>query len=225
MDTWAWCDPAGATNTSGSRVTAVTTLQSCGVYPRSMGNANAAPERYAAIQALAAMMRRQARDGGPALRVHPRTIELRRTKAAQFIEKAGSLVVDALSLAYVWDEQAPPGNNPNVRRPKKNHRGDKYSHLMNGLEYVALGEGLVHRSTARQQAQARQRLKSAGEAVAAQLRVEQGEWTAQSVIEYERQLRRQLRGLKDHDEMDHVYRRGSGERCQRAVGQRRPGGF
>ncbi len=141
------CDPAGATNTSGTRVTAVTTLQGCGIWPQSLGNANNAPERYAAIQATAGLMLREAGDGGRCLRINPRTIELRRTRGGTFTEKASELIVDAFQVAYVWDDKAPPENNPNVRRPKKNHKGDKYSHLMNGWEYIVLGERIVIRPT------------------------------------------------------------------------------
>lgn len=154
VDVLSWCDPAGQTNNSGSRVTAVTALHNFGIYPRSPANGNAAPERFAAIQSIAGMMLRVALDGGRGFRVNPLCVELRRSKAGKWTETSAQLVVDALSLGYVWDDKAAPDDNPNVRRPKKNQRGDKYSHLMNGLEYIVLGEQLVIRPREKERASA-----------------------------------------------------------------------
>jgi hypothetical protein len=183
VDVWSWCDPSGQTNNSGSRVTAVTSLNNFGIYPNSPSNGNAAPERYAAIQAVAGLMLRTARDNGRSFRLNPRCIELRRSKNGTFTETPRDLIVDALGLAYVWDDKAPPDNNPNVRRPKKNHRGDKYSHLMNGLEYIVLGEGLVHRVNEIVRNLAKRRLQSAGAERAHQLRLERGEETLMDAID------------------------------------------
>jgi hypothetical protein len=172
------CDPAGATNTSGTRVTAVTTLQGAGIWPTYLGNANNAPERYAAIQTTAGLMLREAGDGGRCLRVRPRTIELRRDKAGRFTEKTSNLIVDALQVAYVWDDKAPPDNNPNVRRPKKNHKGDKYSHLMNGWEYIVLGQNIVVRPTPRALAGAGRSLESRQARAAYAAERQQQGWTS-----------------------------------------------
>jgi hypothetical protein len=204
VDTWSWCDPAGATNTSGSRVTAVTTLQNFGVYPRSLGNANAAPERFAAIQALGGLMLRTARDGGRAVRINPRCVELRRQRG-KFIEAPSQLAVDAMSLGYVWDDKAAPDNNPNVKRPKKNHRGDKFSHLMNGLEYIVLGEGLVRKVTEVESRRARDRFKAAGEGMARQLRQAQG---IETMAEHLERIAKESRKYRDHDASDQRYGKG-----------------
>lgn len=158
-EVWSWCDPAGATNTSGTRVTAISTLQDNGVYARHEGNANNAPERYAAIQTLGGMMLRQCSDGSPAFMVNPRCLEIRRARGGKIEERPAELIATALQVGYVWDDDhAPPQGNPNVRRPKKNFSGDKYSHLMNGLEYVVLGERLILRASDTRMARAGKRI-------------------------------------------------------------------
>ena len=225
VDVWSWCDPAGANNTSGSRTTGVTSLKNFGVYPRHTGNANAAPERFAAIQAIGGMMIRPAPDGGRCLRVAPQCIELRKTKAGVFVEKQSALIVDAFSLAYTWDDKAPPDSNPNVRRPRKNFAGDKYSHLMNGLEYVVLGEGLFHRPTDKEMRRAEGRLRAAGQAVANDLRQQAlvHPVTGERMLTPE-EIREFNRRNRDHDPADDMYadwrRQQVGGRSSRHCGSR-----
>jgi hypothetical protein len=133
---WTWCDPNGATNTSGSQQTAVSILQDYNVQAAFDGNANAAPIRGTAIQVLAGFMRRIAEDGSPAFQMHPRCIELAKNKDGELEEKETRLMVSAFRVGYVWSELAASDANPNVRKPKK---GTRYDDLMNTAEYVVIG--------------------------------------------------------------------------------------
>ena len=136
MKVLTWCDPNGATNTTGSQTTAVRLLNDYGVNAVCDGNANQAPVRYATIQVIAGFMRRIARDGSPAFLMHPRCIELRRGKHGDIEPHETQLMVSAFKVGYVWGELQASDTNPNVRKPKK---GTRYDDLMNSGEYVVLG--------------------------------------------------------------------------------------
>jgi hypothetical protein len=221
-DVWSWCDPAGATNNSGSRVTAVTVLEDCGVAASYDQHANDAPERYAAIQALSGMMFRQLRDGLPGFLMHPRCLEIRR-KGGKIEERPCELIATAFQVGYVWDDtHAPPQSNPNVRRVKKNYSGDKYSHLMNCLEYIVIGNGLVRRGTDQTKARAAGRITDMRTAEENAARIAQGGETLMEAIDRIVQHGRQ----KDTVEIDHqrMLRREYGYRpAVRQVGRR--GGY
>lgn len=133
---WTFCDPNGATNTSGSDKTAVNILAGYSVLARYDGHANQAPVRSAAIQVLGGFMRRIARDGTPAFLMHPRCIELVRNKYGDIEERDSKLMVSAFKVGYVWSELAASDSNPNVRKPQK---GTRYDDLMNSGEYVVIG--------------------------------------------------------------------------------------
>jgi hypothetical protein len=136
---WTWCDPNGATNTTGSQKTAVTLLNDYGVMAKYDGNANQAPVRATAIQVIAGFMRRIARDGSPAFLMHPRCIELIRSRHGDVERRETQLMVSAFKVGYVWSELQASDTNPNVRKPQK---GTRYDDLMNSGEYVVLGHKL-----------------------------------------------------------------------------------
>lgn len=140
MGIWTWCDPNGATNTSGSQHTAVSVLQEYSVPAQYDGTANQAPVRAAAIQVLAGFMRRVAKDGTPAFLMHPRCVELILNKYHDVEERESQLMVSAFRVGYVWSELAASDNNPNVRKPKK---GTRYDDLMNSGEYVVIGNKIT----------------------------------------------------------------------------------
>jgi hypothetical protein len=133
---WTWCDPNGATNTTGSEQTAVSILRDYDVAAQFDGNANQAPIRSTAIQVIAGFMRRVAKDGTPAFLMHPRCIELVPNKYGDLEERETRLMVSAFKVGYVWSELAASDAHPNVRRPKK---GTRYDDLMNTGEYVVIG--------------------------------------------------------------------------------------
>ena len=136
MGIWTWCDPNGATNTSGSQHTAVSVLQDYDVPAQYDGSANLAPVRAAAIQVIAGYMRRVARDQTPAFLMHPRCIELSLNKYREIVSRETQLMVSAFRVGYVWSELQASDAHPNVRKPKK---GTRYDDLMNTGEYVVIG--------------------------------------------------------------------------------------
>lgn len=198
-DVWSWCDPAGATNNSGSRVTAVTVLEDCGVSASFDQHANDAPERFAAIQAISGMMFRPLADGRPAFLMHPQCLEIRR-RSGKVDERICELIVSSLQVGYVWDDDhAPPQSNPNVRRVRKNFSGDKFSHLMNCLEYVVIGNRLVRRGTDKGKARAAGRLDDVQIAQETAARHARGEFTLVEMLDRVARHGRQ----KDTVEIEH----------------------
>jgi hypothetical protein len=62
----------------------------------------------------------------------------RGTINGELVERETQLMVTALMTGYVWGESVASDLHPNIRKPKKATRSDD---LMNGLEYVVIGEG------------------------------------------------------------------------------------
>ncbi len=156
---WTWCDPNGATNTTGSQHTAVSMLLDYDVSAQYDGHANQAPVRGTAIQVIAGFMRRIAKDGSPAFLMHPRCIELVTNKYGDIEERETRLMMSAFKVGYVWSELLASDANPNVRKPKK---GTRYDDLMNSGEYVVIGMKLTVPKE-QQMVQAEQRLRILGE--------------------------------------------------------------
>ena len=143
--TLPWCDPTGAKGNGGMLNTPVRLLQTCGVPARFTATANDAPVRYAAIQAVGGFMRRTAADGSPAFQMNPRCIELSWNDQGELVERETQLMVTAFMTGYVWGESVASDLHPNIRKPKK---GTRYDDLMNALEYVVIGEGIISRPNA-----------------------------------------------------------------------------
>ncbi len=208
-----WCDPNGATGTSGSQFTAVRILQDYSVISLYDGNANQTPVRVAAIQVIAGFMRRIARDGSPAFLMHPRCLELVKSKYGDVEERPGKLMVSAFQVGYVWSELAASDQNPNVRKPQK---GTRYDDLMNSGEYVVIGSKITV-PQAQQMISAEQRLRILGER-ASHMRDVAGRMaelaelgrgpTGETMIEVQARLAQQGRYFKDRDPDDARYGKG-----------------
>lgn len=204
---WTWCDPNGATNTSGSDTTAVSILEGYSVHARYDGHANHAPIRATAIQVLGGFMRRVAKDGSPAFLMHPRCLELVRNKYGDLEERESRLMVSAFKVGYVWSELAASDAHPNVRKPQK---GTRYDDLMNSGEYVVIGMKLTVPSQ-QEILSATRRMQLLGERLAwsheattrmADLIEASRGPTGETMEEAEARLARELRAFKDVDRRD-----------------------
>ena len=209
---WTWCDPNGATNTTGSDKTAVTFLNDHDVMARYDGHANQAPVRAAAIQVIAGFMRRIAKDGTPAFLMHPRCLEIVRNKYGDLESRETRLMVSAFKVGYVWSELQASDANPNVRKPQK---GTRYDDLMNSGEYVVIGRKLtVPREQEMISAERRMRVlgeriatsHSAAARMAELIEASRGP-TGETMEEAEARLVRELRGYRDVDRRDHARER------------------
>ncbi len=221
--THTWCDPNGATGTSGSEYTAVRILQDYSVIAQFNGNANQTPVRGAAIQVIAGFMRRIARDGSPAFLMHPRCLELVKTKYGDIEERQGKLMVSAFQVGYVWSELQPSDTNPNVRKPQK---GTRYDDLMNSGEYVVIGQRITV-PQAQQMISAEQRLRILGER-ASHMRDVAGRMaemadlgrgmTGETMMEVQARLAQQSKYFRDSDPDDHRYGKGKFRQTGRGRG-------
>jgi hypothetical protein len=114
-----------------------------------------------------------------------------------------------------------------VRRPKKNFSGDNFSHLMNGLEYIALGEHLVQRATEKQMERERGRVQRLGADRALQTRIDNGEHHPNTWRLRLKAIAEANRRARDEDPADRLlgkgrYRGRLGDGC--SLGSRGAGG-
>jgi hypothetical protein len=194
----SWCDPTGATGNGGLQFTPVQLLHDLGIPARpcraSEGSkdGNDAEVRYKAIQTIAGYMLKSEVSGkGPAFRMAPMCIELKR-EGSELIEQDSSILVTSFEAGYIWDTKAASEDKPNIRKPKK---GTRYDDLMNALEYGVIGENIPMAVTVQGLAQDIARYQSAPEREA----------LAEQVAEA-----RALRiAQRDHDPSDRPRGRGS----------------
>ena len=141
----SWCDPTGATGNGGLQYTPIGLLHDLGVNarptkdPSSSRDGNDAEVRYKAIQTIAGYMLKSEVSGkGPAFRMAPLCIELKR-EGSELIEQSSSILVTSFEAGYIWDTKAASDDKPNIRKPKK---GTRYDDLMNAFEYGVIGENI-----------------------------------------------------------------------------------
>ena len=199
----SWCDPTGATGNGGLQYTPIGLLHDLGVNarptkdPSSSRDGNDAEVRYKAIQTIAGYMLKSEVSGkGPAFRMAPQCIELKR-EGSELIEHSSSILVTAFEAGYIWDTKAASEDKPNIRKPKKRTR---YDDLMNAFEYGVIGENIPIAPSVQMLQQAVARYQTAPEREALQEQMAQA---------------RQLRiAQKDFEKSD---RDGSRHRSRRGV--------
>ena len=130
------CDPAGTVDTSHGTKGAYQTLHEKGIKPMSQPDSNSPTVRLAAIERMAAQMRRRAADRSEALVVNSDpeqwlTISDKGTVPDKFL-------ADGFEAGYVWDEHMVSVGNKQVRRPKKD---GWYEHGQNCCEYLEVNFG------------------------------------------------------------------------------------
>ena len=131
------CDPAGMVDTSHGTHGAWKTLREKGIRPRSQPDSNSPLMRLAAVERMAAQMRRRAADRAEAFIISKSerwlTISERSTSVDRFL-------ADGFEAGYVWDEHLVSVGNKQVRKPKKD---GWYEHGQNCAEYLELNFGLA----------------------------------------------------------------------------------
>lgn len=114
-------DPAGtALSSQGTNKSAADVLKAYDIHLRVISGANHPNARHAAIQTMAAYMRRMT-PSGPALAVNPRFWIISKTA-----RRMSPVLVDGLEAGYVWDDA--PAQTGAIRKPKKD---GFYDHGMN----------------------------------------------------------------------------------------------
>lgn len=129
------CDPAGTSDTSHGTHGALAILHRRGVHPRWVGGSNSPMLRLAAIERMAAQMRRRAADGEEAFAV---ASDERWVRVSSQATVADHFLRDAFEAGYVWDPHMVSVSNKPVRKPKKD---GWYEHGMNCAEYLELNFG------------------------------------------------------------------------------------
>lgn len=215
----SWCDPAGATTTSGTIHTGVATLRDLGVGANYIQKANDVEVRFAAIEVIAGFMLRVAGDGSPAFQVTPRCVEVVR-HGRDLEEHPSHLLVTALEAGYIWDEHALSDAHPNVRKPKK---GTRYDDLMNALEYGITGED-IHVPQMAEMLRAEQRLALRARKELARLheRRDQAQPTGETLLEAHKRIAKENAGYRDRDDADAIL--GRRFRRREPTGQAGPRG-
>lgn len=129
------CDPAGTVDTSHGTRGASQTLRSKGIVPVSQKDANSPAIRLAAIERLAAQMRKRAADRQEALLISNSDRWLRISEQGQTIDR---FLADGFEAGYVWDEHLVSVGNKQVRKPKKD---GWFEHGQNCAEYLEVNFG------------------------------------------------------------------------------------
>lgn len=130
------CDPAGAADTSHGTAGAVSTLRAKGIKTVYLPDSNSPLVRLAAVERIAAHMRRRAADRAEAFSINADperwlTISEKATAPDKFL-------ADGFEAGYVWDEHMVSVGNKQVRKPKKD---GWYEHGQNCSEYLELNFG------------------------------------------------------------------------------------
>ncbi len=134
------CDPAGAADTSHGTSGAVEILRKKGIRPAYVPDANSPAMRNAAIERMAAQMRKRCAD-----RTEGFVIDKDPEKWLTISEQAtvpDRFLTDGFEAGYVWDEHMVSVGNKQVRKPKKD---GWYEHGQNCAEYLELNFGLSPR--------------------------------------------------------------------------------
>ena len=132
------CDPAGTVDTSHGTKGAYTTLNAKGIRPVSLPDSNSPAMRLAAVERLAAQMRKRAADRQEAFAINSDperwlVISEKSTVPDRFL-------ADGFEAGYVWDEHMVSVGNKQVRKPKKD---GWYEHGQNCAEYLELNFGMA----------------------------------------------------------------------------------
>lgn len=130
------CDPAGTSDTSHGTHGAIQTLRQKGIHPRWIPDANSPAMRLAAIERMAATMRRRTADRQEAFVVSNADRWLRISEQATVADR---FLADGFEAGYVWDEHFVSVGNKPVRKPKKD---GWYEHGQNCAEYLELNFGI-----------------------------------------------------------------------------------
>jgi len=133
------CDPAGTADTSHGTKGAVQTLTVKGLHPLSQPDSNSPAVRLAAVERLAALMRKRAADRQEAFIVSNSDRWLTISAEATLVDR---FLADGFEAGYVWDEHMVSVGNKQVRKPKKD---GWYEHGQNCAEYLELNFGSVPR--------------------------------------------------------------------------------
>lgn len=128
------CDPAGShDNSQGIDQNGVSVLNSYGLYPRHVDNANAPQIRAAMVERLAGYMRKRTPQG-EAFAVntdHWLIVSADTVRPWKFL-------TDGFEAGYVWDEHFVSVGSKQIRKPKKD---GWYEHGQNCAEYLELSFG------------------------------------------------------------------------------------
>ncbi len=129
------CDPAGTTDTSQGTPAALKTMREKGINPIWLGSSNSPAMRLAAIERMAAQMRRRAADRTEAFVVSSSDRWLRISEQSTLMDR---FLADGFEAGYVWDEHMVSVSNKPMRKPKKD---GWYEHGQNCAEYLELNFG------------------------------------------------------------------------------------
>ena len=130
------CDPAGTVDTSHGTHGAYKTLHAKGIHPVSQGDSNSPGMRLAAVERMAAQMRKRSADREEAFLVSNSDRWLRISESATIVDR---FLADGFEAGYVWDEHLVSVHNKQVRKPKKD---GWYEHGQNCAEYLELNFGM-----------------------------------------------------------------------------------
>lgn len=130
------CDPAGTVDTSHGTHGAYKTLEAKGIRPVSIPDSNSPGTRLAAVERMAAQMRKRAANREEAFVVSNSDRWLRISEQSTVVDR---FLADGFEAGYVWDEHLVSVNNKQVRKPKKD---GWYEHGQNCAEYLELNFGL-----------------------------------------------------------------------------------
>mgnify|MGYP003344483970 CR=1 FL=1 len=130
------CDPAGTADTSHGTPGAYKTLEAKGIAAISVPDSNSPAMRLAAVERMAAQMRKRAADRQEAFVVSDSDRWLRVSEDATVIDR---FLADGFEAGYVWDEHMVSVNNKPMRKPKKD---GWYEHGQNCAEYLELNFGM-----------------------------------------------------------------------------------
>jgi hypothetical protein len=131
------CDPAGTVDTSHGTHGAYKTLSEKGIHPISIPDSNSPGTRLAAVERMAAQMRKRAADRQEAFVVSSSERWLRISEQSTVMDR---FLADGFEAGYVWDEHLVSVNNKQVRKPKKD---GWYEHGQNCAEYLELNFGMA----------------------------------------------------------------------------------
>lgn len=157
------CDPAGDVSNSQGTQTGVTLLQTFGVYPYVVDNANYPPVKAAAIEVTVGYLSRSLPDGSPCFLMNPRFVIV---SADERTERP--ILKNAFAAGYVYDSKRNyiGTTYPHLRPPKKDgfyeHPADSFLYSVTAFapQDAAALAGLVRNPVAERQA--RKALELAG---------------------------------------------------------------
>jgi hypothetical protein len=130
------CDPAGASDTSHGTEGAVKILRAKGISAVYVPDANSPAMRLAAIERMAAQMRRRAADHSESFLIADNDQWLRVSTQSTVLDR---FLADGFEAGYVWDDHLVSVGSKQMRKPRKD---GWYEHGQNCAEYLELNFGL-----------------------------------------------------------------------------------